>query len=446
MQVLTLTRISAFAVLLFIAFGASSPARAQLCSDTQVFLMDNVRTNYSMGYENFKNEDWCAALPYVRWVLEADPLYTGAAPDERNYRRLVTIYESLAEMTDDGAIKRTYLDSSLVALEQMYAVMDANSFEYDPHQRLLSRGRFFETHPAEYPENQAEIYGIYLDAFRMEPDSTDDYYLSYIGRVTAEKAAAEEIEPTEGRDLVDELILYADDPTYLQGVSESFRVEPIEHFYGLYEAFRAGERDEENTKVLFAFSIQMDSLISATYPDVDPEALADELLPIIIEFNPTADLLQAMASRAYTRGDTEEGNRYIERAIGMSESNSQKRDLWYGLASRMLRRNRGTAYTLAGNALQYDSSFGPALYLRASVVAGTVNASTLRGRMAYWCVADLFSRAAAAGGSTASEARRLAGRYASAGPSSEQYFFEGFRQGQTVTTSHGYGSCTTTVR
>ncbi len=437
--------IVSLAVLAICALFAPS-AQAQLCADTQVFLMDNIRTNYSMGYENFKNEDWCSTLPYLRWVMENDPLFTGAEPDVRNYRRLATTYEGLAGMTDDPTVKRTYLDSTLVTTDQMFQVMDENNFAYDGQERVLARGRFYEKYAALYPERQTEIYGIYMEAFRMEPDSTADYYLAYLGRVTAEKAAAEEIDPAEGRDLVIELASYADDPTYLDEVGESFRVEPIEHFYTLYEAYRAGERDEEDTKVLFVFATQMDSLIASTYPDIDPEALADELLPVIIEFDPSADLLAAMGGRAFARGDTEEGTRYIERAIEMSESNSQKRDLWYGLASRMLSRNRGTAYTLAGNALQYDSNYGPALYLRASVVAGTVNSGTLVGRMAYWCVADLFSRAAAAGGTSATAARNAANQYARSGPTREQYFFEGYQQGQSVTTSHGYGSCTTTVR
>lgn len=446
---LTMIRTSAFTVLFIFALGVvvSPPAQAQLCADTQVYLMDNVRTNYSMGYENFKNEDWCAALPYLRWVLANDALFTGAEPDERNYRRLVATYEGLAEMADDATVRRTYLDSSLVASDQMYQVMDENDFEYNVHERTLARGRFYETHAAVYPENQSEVYDIYMAAFRMEPDSTDDYYLSYIGRVAAEKAAAEEMDPREARDLVDELIAYADDPTYLEGVSESFRIEPIEYFADLHEGFRNGALDEEETKVLFVMASQMDSLITATYPEIDPDALADELLPIIVEFDPSPDLLAAMGGRECARGNIEECTRYIERAIAMSESSTQKRDLWYSLANRMYSRgNRGTAYTLAGNALQYDSNFGPALYLRASVVARTVNSGTLRGRMAYWCIADLFSRAAAAGGSTASVARRAANQYAGSGPSSEQYFFEGFRAGQSVTTSHGYGSCTTTVR
>lgn len=188
---LSTIRATAFSVVL-IAVGAlvSNPAHAQLCADTQVYLMDNVRTNYSMGYENFKNEDWCATLPYLRYVLANEPLYTGAEPDERNHRRLVATYEGLAGMADGATVKRTYLDSAMVARDQMYQVMDENGFEYDAHERVLARGRFYETHAAIYPENQDDVYDIYLEAFRMEPDSTDDYYLAYIGRVTAEKAAS----------------------------------------------------------------------------------------------------------------------------------------------------------------------------------------------------------------------------------------------------------------
>lgn len=432
---------SIFFVLAIVGF--STTAKAQLCADTQVYLMDNVRTNYSMGYENFKNEDWCAALPYLRYVLSNEPLYTGAEPDERNYRRLAAVYEGLAGMAEDGTVKRTYLDSALVAQDEMYDVMEANSFPYNTHERVLARGRFYETHADVYPEKQSEIFDIYLEAFRMEPDSTADYYLAHLGRVTAERAAAEEIDPTEGRDFVTELVAYADDPSYLEGVAESFRVEPIEHFYSLYEDYRAGDRDEDNTKVLFAFAMQMDSLIVDTYPEIDPQALADELFPVIIEFDPSPELLFAMAMREYRRGNSSEGMRYAERAIAMTESSTQKRDWWYTLATRS---SGNTAYSLAGNALQYDSNYGPALYLRASVVARTVNSGSLVGRMAYWCVADLFSRAAAAGGSTAAAARRAAGQYAASGPTREQYFFEGYRQGQSVTTSHGYGSCTTRVR
>ncbi|MCH7638377.1 MAG: hypothetical protein IH855_02790 [Bacteroidetes bacterium] len=448
--VLLAIRTSALASLLFFALGAAhtSSAQPQLCADTQVYLMDNVRTNYSMGYENYKNEDWCAALPYLRWVLANDPLYTAAEPDERNYRRLAAIYEGLAGMADDAAVKRTYLDSSFVAREQMFQVMDENGFEYNTHERTLARGRFYETHAAIYPENQPEVYNIYLDAFRMEPDSTDDYYLSYIGRVAAEKAAVEEMDPREARDLVDELIAYSDDPTYLEGVSESFRIEPIEYFADLHVGFRNGALDEEETKVLFVMASHMDSLITAKYPEIDPDALADELLPIIVEFDPSPDLLAAMGGRECARGNIEECTRYIERAIAMSESSTQKRDLWYSLANRMYSRgNRGTAYTLAGNALQYDSNFGPALYLRASVVARSLNRSSIEGRIGAWCVADMFSRAAAAGGPTAANARQQASVYSGAGPSREECFFnDRCPPGTRVTGNTGYGSCTTTAR
>ena len=42
-------------------------AQAQVCEGTQVYLTDNERTNYSLGYEHYKTEAWCDALH--RWQL-----------------------------------------------------------------------------------------------------------------------------------------------------------------------------------------------------------------------------------------------------------------------------------------------------------------------------------------------------------------------------------------
>lgn len=432
--------------MLAITLSSAAPANAQVCADTQVFLMDSARTNYSLGYENFRNEDWCMALPYTKWILENEPFFSSTEPDERNYRRLAQIYEGLAGMTE-GAERQAYVDSSLTAYAQMEEVIAAEGFEVDARMEIMRRGRFYETFADNVEDADTKVFDLYMELYEMDPNATDDYYLNYLGRVMAEKAGAEEVDATEARDFVEQLVAYADDAAYLQGVRESFRVEPIEYFADLHEGYRAGSLDEDETKTLFVFATQMDSLIAVTYPEIDPDALADELLPVIVEFNPTPEILAAMGNRAIVAGRTDEGMDYIRRAIDMTETNEGKRDLYMTLANTMYRRgSRGEAYRLAGSALQFDSNHGPALYLRASVVAGTVNSGTIRGRMAYWCVADMFSRAAAAGGSTAAQARRLAGRYASSGPSRESYFFEGFRTGQTVTTSHGYGSCTTRVR
>ncbi len=433
-------------IVALVAFGR--PAQAQLCQDTQVYIDENTRTNYSLGYENFRNEDYCAALPYLRWIVEHDPLFNSqGTPDDRNFDRLAETYEHLAGMTDDPALRRAYLDSTLATREAGIEAMEANDIAYNPQAELIRKGLFFAQHYNEYPERQDEVFDLYLEAFRMAPDSTDDYYLNEIGRLASTRAAAEQMDPRDARELVTELMAHADDPTYLENLVGTFRVDPIDQWAYLLEEYQGGDRSDDTIKSLLVWTVRLDTVITQARPEFDRDALIEELFPLVVEMDPTPSTLEVLGRRRIGQGRIEEGVEYLQRAIEMSEDATQKRDLYYALANALYREGqRGDAYRYAGQALDLDGNFGPALYIRALVVAGTVSNASVESRAAYWCVADLFSRAAAAGGETAGSARQLAGRYAAAGPSREDYIFLGWRPGQRVSTSHGYGSCTTTVR
>ena len=427
--------------------AAAPAAGAQVCEGTQVYLPDNTRTNYSLGYEHYKNEAWCDALPYLRWVVETEPLFTSqGTPDDRNFRRLMDTYEAVAEMAQ-GDVRRAYLDSVLVVREQMEQTLAANGIAYDERAALLAEGLFYAQHYNEYPEQQDRVYDLYLEAFRMAPDSTDDYYLNEIGRMTSARAAAEQMEPTEARDLVQELVAHADDPSYLQGLEATFVVDPIDQWDAAYEEYLAGDRSEEVVNTVVAGLTQIDSLIAERHPALNQQALKQEVIPILIEFNPTPDLLIYRGVLAIQAGRTEEGLADFQRALDMTESNADKLNIYYRIANTLYSEGRrNEAYQWAGRALDINSNYGPALYIRALVVAGTLSGGSLEAAAGAWCVADMFSRAAAAGGETAGRARQLAGRYAASGPSRDQYFFQGWTPGMRVTGRTGYGSCTTTVR
>lgn len=439
-------RLAALSMLLAVLFA--QPVRAQLCQDTQVYIDDNIRTNYSLGYENYRNEDYCAALPYLRWVIENEPLFNSqGTPDDRNYRRLGDTYEKLAEMTDDATVRRAYLDSTLTMREAALEALEANNISYNPRAELIKKGLFFAQHYNEYPERQAEIFDLYLEAYRMAPDSTDDYYLNEIGRMVSARAAAEEFDPRDARDLVDELLTHADDPTYLQGIRDTFRLEPIDQWEFVYDKYQDGDREEDTIKPLFVLTVQLDSMIVERRPEVVPRTLRRELLPLVAEYNPTPEILVYLGQVAMNEDRTEEGMTYFERALEATEGNTERRDLYYRIANALYSSGqRSEAYRYAGQALELDSGYGPALYIRALVVAGTLRGGSLANSAGAWCVADMFSRAASAGGDTAAQARRLAGRYAASGPSREDYIFQGWRPGMRVTANTGYGSCSTTVR
>ncbi|NNF57464.1 MAG: hypothetical protein HKN04_04415, partial [Rhodothermaceae bacterium] len=367
----------------------SAPAQAQVCDESLAYITETTRTNYSLGYENYRNEDYCAALPYLRWIIENEPMFASQGdPDERNYRRLAETYEAIATSIEDAATKRTYLDSALVVREQMYEAMAANNLEIDPRIQLLHEARFYAQHAEAYPAEQERLYDLYVEAHEMAPDSTDDYYLNEIARMATERVASEEMDPMTARDLVDALLPYADDPTYLQGVRDSFRLEPIEQWAFLYEKYQEGDQTEEIIGPLFGLTIQLDTLITEAHPTVDRLALRRELLPLAAELNPTPQILSFLGAQAVNDGRVDEGMTYFERAIEMTDSNSEKADLYYRLASTLYSEGqRSEAYQTAGQALQFDSNHGPSLYIRALVVSGTIRRGSVQAQAGAWCVA-----------------------------------------------------------
>ena len=431
-----------------LSFMTTPGAHAQVCDESGAYLYPEARTNYGLGDESYRNEDYCTALPYLRWIVRNEPLYTSQGdPDDRNFRRLAETYEGLANQAEDAQTRRTYLDSVLVVREQMVETMAANNIPVDERSQMIWQARFYAQYSDVYPEQQDSLYDRYLAIYRLAPDSTDDYYLNEIGRIASSRAFGEQMDSEEARDLVDELLPYADDPTYLQQIRDSFVVDPIDQWAYLLELYQDGDRSAEIIAPLFTQTVQLDTLIAELRPDFDRRALRSELLPLVAELNPSPEVLSFLGVQAFNEGRTDEGRGYFERAVEMSETNAQKANLYYRMANTFFADGqRAEAYRIAGQALEYDANFGPALYIRALVVAGTIERGSVELQAGAWCVADLFSRAAAAGGPTAEQARRQAGRYAASGPSSEQYFFLNWRPGQRITTRTGYGSCTTTVR
>ncbi len=418
-----------------------SASVSPICPDVNYFLMDQVGANRSVGATNYENGDHCGALLYLRWVRDNDPLYTGAEPDDRTFWRLSDIYEQLAAAADDHAtLRMTYLDSSRTMLTEAQSAMSTAGLSVNTARYLLDDARFFETYAEDFPDKQEEVYDLYLEAFRADPEFLPDAYLNRL----AQKAMERGMNQDEVVGLLNELIAQADDTTYLQQAYDSASAPAYssmsweERLEELMVEVRAGDHDDEKLRLAIAIAQQEER-----------DDYIDELLPLYASSNPTPELLCALGSRAARRGQIEEAQRQVNEGIAMATSNVQKRDCAYrAAAGAQAGGNSGAAYRLAGQALQYDSNHGRSLYLRAAIVGSTVRGGGIQARAAYWCLADMFNRVAATGDpAVAGRARSAAARYNRAAPSQQEYFFNpGWRPGQRVTSSTGYGSCTTTVR
>lgn len=415
--------------------GTVSP----ICPDVNYYILDSASANRSVGMTNFDNGDYCGALLYLRWGRNNDPLYSATGtPDDRAYWRLSSIYEQLAAAAGDHAeLRMAYFDSSRTMIAEARQKMTEAGADFNPAYHALDDARFYETYADDFPDEQDQLFDMYLEAFRLDPEAFQDAHLNRLAGMAMERGDA-----TEAADLIAEMIPHADDTTYLQQAYDSASSPTFatwdERLDQIMAMVAEGDRDPEIIRegIAIAFNEERDEDL-------------DVLLPLYADQNPTPELVCAMASRAARDGRTDEAEQRLTQGISLSESNVQKRDCAYRVAaSAQAGGNSGTAYRMAGQALQFDSNHGRSLYLRASIVARTVSGGGVQARAAYWCFADMFNRVAATGDpAVAGAARQAAAGYNRAAPSQQEYFFNpGWRPGQRVTASHGYGSCTTIVR
>ena len=429
------------------------------CADTYVIIQETTRANFSLGSEYYRNGDYCAAYPYIKHLIATEPLFTGEDPDDRNFLRMARIYEVFAAEVDstNRADRVAYLDSSLMMRERGVELMEENNIAYDPYLRYLNEGFFFFSNSAYYDDAEEKQFQAFSRALEAQPDSLEDWYINQLFVGSAEVYGNDRPNPERGAYLrqlaqvVDSEALqanyvqYADyveaDPTAQGeiGIVEDTAV------IDLIASLRANSLEGDDALSLLALVLQQPERIEALNEDVAELRSLLLRLPAVTNQVDNPRTLYALALQNYGDGNRAEGDRLFDRAISNAQSNAQRADFHY---SRGVSRYGGASdFT---RALEYFPQHGPSLYRRALAMADAVGRPTsVRGRFAYWCLADQFRNVAASTNDSriAGAARRAAAQYDRSGPSREQYFLEGFSPGQSVSSSLGaYGSCTTRVR
>ena len=432
----------------------------EYCADTNVLLQPTTRANFSLGSEYYRSGDYCAAYVYIRHLLDTEPLFTGEDPDDRNYLRMAAIYEDFAANVDstNRAEKLAYLDSSLAVRQQGVQALETNNIAYDPYLRDLREGFFYFQNSDYYEDAADRQFQAFNRAREAQPDSLEDWYINQLYVASADEFG-EEIPNPRRADYIAQLANIVDDPALKQNYTayaEYIRTEPEAGVAGAAEGgtdtvvqglladLDAGSLSGNRLLTLLATAQQQPERIEALGADPDDVQSRIVRLPEIENQVDNPRLLVALSFRAYREGDRTRGNELFDRAIANASSNAQRADLLYTRGSSQF----GSASDFT-QALQYFPSHGPSLYRRAGLIGDAVGRqSSLRGRFAYWCLADIYRNvAAASSGQVRDASRRAAAQYERAGPTREQYFLEGFRPGQSVTASLGaYGSCTTRVR
>lgn len=432
--------------------GLAAPAAAAQTGDHDCDVDEQqIRIRYSLYFENYRAGNFEAALPDLEWIIACAPGFGGHRHDARNFRRAVEVHETLAERTDDPVQKRRHLERALALIEKAVPTLQDAGAEVSEHEWLLRKGSFLQTHEAHFPDRRADVCASYEQAFAMDPAGTAEFFLKVIAFCRAEDAIADGSADArrDTRAFLEETLLnHAEDPEvreYIQSQAERLITTPREEFAFLYERYREvglqGLSDEEIDR-LFTLNQQAGEQFFSS--EAAARALRRELLPHVVEMDPSFARLTILANVYMQEGDLEQAVSLFERALEVAENPDQERDTYYNIAVVLQQRNQfASAANHLREALRIDGNHGESLFLMGSLIQQSIRGTDLQSRAAFWCAADYFSRAAARGVANASAAAQSALRGA---PTPEEYFFQGWRPGQTVTASYGWGTCQARVR
>lgn len=419
---------------------AVAPAQAQDSSDPS---KQEKMTHYTLYYENFKNDNFKSARSDLLWMLENAPGFPQKSA--RNYRRVVELYEGLAEGAADEQTRKAYLDTAATYLTSAPQKMEQQGIQYEPYAWEVRKGRFLEN----YGDTISDVEGLespvshYRKAFELAPNELNPYYIrrvleSYLDQSQLKKALnfANMVEENRGDDSkVSELI---------GSVREQvFSMNPQAQIAYLEQQV---EQYPDSTQLL--------TKLFESYSQQGNVSKASELAPRLIKMEPPAETIRQIAQMRLENGRPKAALQAYEQAIEQG-AELQAEDYF----------NRGSAYQEMGElsnareeyrkALDMKEDFGRAYLAIGDLYALSVNQCsggemTRNDKAVYWAAVDKYQQAKRVDSSVTSTANTKIKRYKEVFPNRSQIFLrDNWEVGQSMTIDYGCYSWigeTTTVR
>ena len=385
-----------------------------------------VKVNYSLAAENFKNKDYESALPYIRWLLvNAPTVYNG----ERIHRRAVDTYAALADATDDEVLKTAYFDSALTILRTGPTTLKDAGAPLNEARWELDFGNFIERHGNKIAGLEDEAVDHFVNSYEIDPAGLDPFY---VRRIVEGYASLDMT--SEASDFMDNAEQhYADNAELMQffdDVRNEMFKSPDERIAFL-EGQLAG--DPENVEIVREL-FTMYGLLERT---ADQERMGARLL----ELDPSIQTYVELADIKDNNADYEAALELYAQALGSVGDDAElKRDIEYKMAQTNYDMGRlQSARTHARRALRHDRSFGKAYVLQGDILVKAVQDSEFEreDRAVYWLAMDYYERAAAVDPEQRSTARAKVRQYVQYMPTKEDKFFQGWNEGDDYAVNYG---------
>ncbi|MCH8568808.1 MAG: tetratricopeptide repeat protein [Balneolales bacterium] len=405
----------------------------------------------SLFTENVRNELYEEALPFGRWLtsyrpkeLEGHPSFRG----DRNFRRMIDIYEAMAGRQSDPSLREAYVDSALIMFDRTLAIFSAD--EIDQYQWKFSRARFMQSNMRSINDGRIQTMNEYRNLFELDPkrfiETGDGYFINYLvtekvnnnfrDEAIAIMNQAEPMAPENVRSHFNEtrnsLFRSPEDriafmETQLEGMSETELLEAYAELFELYT--RVGDRDkmQETAKILYDKSPNFENTVR-------------------------------LAEYAENRSQYREAIRLYEEALERAENDEQRARMNMKLSDNHFNmRDLQRARTHARRAIQQNANWGAPHIRMAEIYAQAVSDCTSGSldrtdKVVYWLVIDHLERARRADSSVASRVDREIASYVGVTPNAEEKFYMNWENGDRIQVGSNLNSCyewiseSTTVR
>lgn len=431
-----------FMIAMFLAAAPLQSALAQANGSDSAPSQQEILTHYSLYYEDFKNENYASALPNLRWLLEHAP----AEPnnDDRNFERAVDLYAGLAEETEDEAVAQAYLDTAYTIVSNAPERLERLEAEYSEYDWTLRKGRLLQQYGSQMPDVDETAVEYYEQAFELEPDRLQAYYIDRILNHYAEaqdqqqalafmdRVEAERGDDTEAMDVVSK---------YRESI---FERNPQARIAYLEQQLEANPNDADVVSNLFELYLDQGQRDKAT-------ALSEKLL----EMEPSIEDYRMIAEMRLDDGEAEAALDIYQRAEEEAGEALEAQDYYNMGEAERLMEDAQAARSYYRRALEQDSEFGEAYIaigdLYAQAVSDCGGGQMGRGDKAvYWAAVDMYEQAKAADASVASTADQKIQTYRAYFPTAEDIFYrDDMEVGESFQINYGCYSWineTTTVR
>lgn len=383
--------------------------------------------HYSLYYEDFKAGNYADALRNLRWLLDNAPEYAGPGKaDDRNFERAVVVYDSLSARAADETLARAYLDTAIALHDQVLSTLEDANVEVNRFKWTLDKGRFIQKHPDELSDLQDEALALYVQAYEMNPEGIDPYYvqilINHYAKTDKEKAVAF-MSDVEERFRDNEGVT-----SYIAQVRNMLFRTPEERMEFLESQLAKNPEDTQLVTELFDI-----------YQELGMRAKMYEIGERLMAMEPSADTYRIIAKLRLDDGEPAEAMELYEKAVGMA-GNATARDYYnMGVAQQQM-GSLSRARTYFRQALDVDPGFGASYIAIGDLYATAVSncgSFEREDRAVYWLVIDYYNRAKNADAALANTANQKIRTYQRSFPDQEALFFKGWQVGQNYRIDYG---------